>query len=144
MTTTQTRDAIYYVVEGDTLSDIAEFFGTTVAKLQQLNNIPDPNVIPVGKRLVISHSGNGLVPFPGKQWFHHQPNNKVVLAMARRLQQEGCGSPYHPPEPDTKWSSADKAAYSLFQKKNGFIGADADGFPGKVTWDRLKVPTPPA
>lgn len=144
MTTTQTKDAIYYVVEGDTLSEIAQFFGTTVAKLQQLNNIPDADVIDVGQRLVISHSGNGFVPFPGKQWFHHHPDNKVVLAMARRLQQEGCGAPYHAPEPDTKWSSADQAAYSLFQKKNGFSGSDADGFPGELTWTRLKVPTPPA
>lgn len=144
MTTTQTRDAIYYVVEGDTLSEIAEFFGTTVAKLQQLNNISDPDVINIGQRLVISHSGNGFVPFPGKQWFHRHPNNKVVLAMARRLKEEGCGSSYHPPEPDMKWSSADKTSFSEWQKKNGFSGSDADGFPGKLTWDRLKVPTPSA
>ncbi|MEW2395807.1 peptidoglycan-binding protein [Streptomyces sp. NPDC046862] len=143
MTTTQTRDVIYYVVEGDTLSEIAQFFGTTVAKLQQLNNIPDPDVIGVGQRLIISHSGNGFVPFPGKQWFHRHPNNKVILAMARRLQQEGCGT-YHAPEPDMKWSSADQASYKKFQEKNGFGGPDADGFPGKLTWDRLKVPTPSA
>ncbi|MFG2128972.1 peptidoglycan-binding protein [Streptomyces sp. NPDC048751] len=143
MTTTQTRDAIYYVVEGDTLSEIAEFFGTTVAKLQQLNNIHDPNVIRVGQRLVISHSGNGFVPFPGKRWFQRHPDNKVVLAMARRLQEEHCGT-YHPPEPDTKWSSADKASYKKWQEKKGFSGPDADGMPGKLTWDMLKVPTPSA
>lgn len=143
MTTTQTRDAIYYTVEGDTLSEIAAKFGTTVSKLQELNNISNPNVIGIGQRLIISHSGNGFVPFPGPEWFHRQPDNKVILAMARRLVQEDC-SAYQPPEPGTKWSSADKASYKLWQKKLGFTGQDADGFPGKFSWDKLKVPTPSA
>lgn len=141
MTSTQTRDAIYYVVDGDTLSEIAQHFGTTVEKLKQLNSIPDPDKIRVGQRLIISHSGNGFVPFPGEQWFHRQPNNKVVLEMARRLKEEGCGT-YQPPEPDMMWSSADKTSYSKWQKKNGFGGSDADGFPGKLTWDKLEVPAP--
>ncbi|CAM5375850.1 NlpC/P60 domain-containing protein OS=Streptomyces alboniger OX=132473 GN=CP975_12775 PE=3 SV=1 [Streptomyces alboniger] len=83
------------------------------------------------------------MPFPGKRWFHRNPNNPVVLAMARRLVQEGCGT-YHPPEPDKKWSEADRASYAKFQRKHGFSGDDADGFPGPVTWEMLKVPTPPA
>ncbi|MFF0157983.1 peptidoglycan-binding protein [Streptomyces sp. NPDC005263] len=142
MTTTQTRDAIYYVVKDDNLSEIAELFRTTVAKLKQLNNLHG-DIIQPGQRLIISHSGDGTVPFPGKRWFHRNPDNPVVLAMARRLVQEGCGT-YHSPEPDTKWSPADKASYKKFQEKHGFSGPDADGFPGPKTWKMLKVPTPPA
>lgn len=83
------------------------------------------------------------MPFPGAQWFHHRPDNPVVLAMAHRLEEEDC-SAYRPPEPDKKWSAADKASYSKWQRKLGFSGADADGIPGKTSWDELRVPTPPA
>ena len=42
----------YYTVKsGDTLSGIAKKFGTTVAKLAQLNEIKDPNKIYVGQKI---------------------------------------------------------------------------------------------
>ncbi|MPZ72929.1 MAG: LysM peptidoglycan-binding domain-containing protein [Nitriliruptorales bacterium] len=43
----------YRVREGDTLSEIAERFGTTVRDLSQLNDIDDPHAIRVGQRLKI-------------------------------------------------------------------------------------------
>ena len=44
----------YYIVrEGDTLSGIAERFGTTVEALLQANRLTDPNQIEGGRRLVI-------------------------------------------------------------------------------------------
>lgn len=43
----------YTVKSGDTLSGIAAKFGTTVAKLQSLNGISDPNKIYVGQVLKI-------------------------------------------------------------------------------------------
>ena len=43
----------YTVVFGDTLSGIAVRFHTTVATLQRLNNIPDPDKIKVGQVLLI-------------------------------------------------------------------------------------------
>jgi len=49
----------YTVVSGDTLSGIAARFGTTVAKLQALNGIKDPNLIHVGQVLKILESGTG-------------------------------------------------------------------------------------
>lgn len=42
------------VVKGDTLSEIAVRYGTTVKKLVELNNIKDPDVIVVGQVLTIS------------------------------------------------------------------------------------------
>ncbi|MED2944249.1 LysM domain-containing protein [Bacillus swezeyi] len=39
----------YTVKKGDTLSGIAQKYGTTVKALQRLNNIKDPNKIYVGQ-----------------------------------------------------------------------------------------------
>ena len=44
----------YTVKKGDTLSEIAQAKGTTVAKLIELNHIVDPNLIVVGQVLIIS------------------------------------------------------------------------------------------
>jgi lysozyme len=44
----------YVVRRGDTLSDIARAFGTSVRRLQQLNNISDVRRLQVGMRLKIS------------------------------------------------------------------------------------------
>ncbi|WP_286312027.1 GH25 family lysozyme [Romboutsia ilealis] len=50
---------IYYTVEnGDTLSEIAEKFNTTVEKLVELNDIQNPNLIYVGQVLKISSNDN--------------------------------------------------------------------------------------
>ena len=43
----------YTVVSGDTLSSIAQKFGTTVEDLCALNNISDPNLIYVGQVLIL-------------------------------------------------------------------------------------------
>jgi len=43
----------YTVVEGDTLAEIAQRFGTTVEALQTANDIEDPNEIIIGQVLVI-------------------------------------------------------------------------------------------
>lgn len=48
----------YTVVKGDTLSEIAVRYGTTVAKLVELNNIEDPDFIVVGQKLIISGTGS--------------------------------------------------------------------------------------
>jgi LysM repeat protein len=47
----------YVVQSGDTLSRIASRFGTTVAVLVQLNNIPNPNLIYVGQVLIVPGAG---------------------------------------------------------------------------------------
>lgn len=49
-------DITYIVKKGDTLSEIAVEYNTTVAKLVQLNNIADPDFIVIGQKLIISGS----------------------------------------------------------------------------------------
>lgn len=53
---TPTGTTYYRVVAGDTLSEIALRFNTTVENLVRLNNIDNPNLIYTGQLLVISYS----------------------------------------------------------------------------------------
>jgi LysM repeat protein/membrane protease YdiL (CAAX protease family) len=44
---------VHVVEEGETLSTIAERYGTTVDELLSLNDVPDPNDVPVGQSLIL-------------------------------------------------------------------------------------------
>ncbi|MER6364969.1 peptidoglycan-binding protein [Kitasatospora sp. NPDC001527] len=87
-------------------------------------------------------SGNppsgGFVPFPGAAWFRNAPRSPIITAMGRRLVAEGCSAYSSGPGP--QWTEADRKSYALWQRKRGFFGSDADGWPGKTTWDALRVP----
>ncbi|KAL6239535.1 hypothetical protein BDW75DRAFT_250403 [Aspergillus navahoensis] len=85
----------------------------------------------------MSTSGE-LTPFPGTDWFKSSPNSPIVTAMGNRLVAEGCGKYKEGPGP--QWSDADRQSYQCWQEKLGYSGNDADGWPGKTTWDQLKVP----
>lgn len=78
------------------------------------------------------------VPYPGESWFKNEPNSPIVTAMGKRLVAEGCGDYNDGPGP--QWTDSDRRSYALWQRKCGFSGADANGWPGKSSWDRLKVP----
>ncbi|MGW1377819.1 LysM peptidoglycan-binding domain-containing protein [Streptomyces sp. NPDC002446] len=150
----RTRDTIYTVVSGDTLSGIAVRFKTTVKQLQIWNNIPDPDKIKVGQRLIVAKAsaggpqptpaGPGLVPFPGADFFTSQPptESPIILNMGLRLVDEGCGEPYGFSGPGPRWNERHRQSYALWQELLGFSGPDADGIPGKTSWDRLSVPSP--
>ncbi|MEU1377872.1 peptidoglycan-binding protein [Streptomyces triculaminicus] len=135
------EDTFYVVVTGDTLFKIATRFNTTVEQLQAWNHIPDPNHIEVGQQLLVAKSPSGFVPFPGAAWFKAKPNHPIISLMAVRLVEEGC-SAYGPNGGQTQWDDEDRRSYSLWQQKLGFKGADADGWPGEKSWDKLQVPFP--
>ncbi|MEU6065341.1 peptidoglycan-binding protein [Streptomyces sp. NPDC047082] len=78
-------------------------------------------------------------PFPGSGFFHIGQKSPVITAMGHRLVAEGCGRYESGPSPE--WTDADRKSYAAWQHKLGFRGKDADGVPGKVSWDRLKVPS---
>ncbi|MEV0281394.1 peptidoglycan-binding protein [Streptomyces sp. NPDC050610] len=77
-------------------------------------------------------------PFPGAGFFKDGPNSPVVTAMGRRLVAEGCSA--YAEGPGSRWSDADRNSYAKWQRKLGFSGSDADGWPGRSSWDALKVP----
>ncbi|MFC5720381.1 peptidoglycan-binding protein [Streptomyces gamaensis] len=77
-------------------------------------------------------------PFPGRDFFKRYPRAPIVTAMGRRLVDEGCSAYAEGPGP--QWTVADLRSYARWQRKQGFTGADADGWPGRVTWEALRVP----
>nr|WP_317332495.1 LysM peptidoglycan-binding domain-containing protein [uncultured Romboutsia sp.] len=58
----------YIVKSGDTLSEIAQKFNTTVAKLVELNNIQNPNLIYPGQVLKIPSNDNNSQEKPTKTY----------------------------------------------------------------------------
>lgn len=57
-TTSTQNTEVYKVVSGDTLSKIAQKYGTTYQYLAQINNIPDPNKIYIGQVLKVPANEN--------------------------------------------------------------------------------------
>ncbi|MCP3760151.1 peptidoglycan-binding protein [Streptomyces sp. TBY4] len=80
----------------------------------------------------------GYEPFPGAAFFAAAPHSPVVTAMGRRLVAEGCSAYAQGPGP--QWTEADRRSYANWQRKLGFTGSDADGLPGRTSWNALKVP----
>jgi len=78
-------------------------------------------------------------PFPGAGFFHVGRKSPLITAMGRRLVAEGCGRYEKGPNPE--WTEADRKSYAAWQEKLGYRGKDADGIPGRTSWDRLKVPS---
>ncbi|MFI0821178.1 peptidoglycan-binding protein [Streptomyces sp. NPDC021098] len=77
-------------------------------------------------------------PFPGADFFRNGRDSKIITAMGKRLVAEGCGRYEEGPGPE--WTDADKKSYAAWQRKLGYSGDDADGVPGKKSWDKLRVP----
>ncbi|MFI9530757.1 peptidoglycan-binding protein [Micromonospora rosaria] len=145
----------YVTAPGDTLGSVARKFNVPWGTLATTNNLPmvvtESYAFVVGTRLTIPSRGSSLdpqtggstpvgghVPFPGTEWFQGRPNSRIITAMGVRLVQEGC-NPYRI-GPGTQWSDVDRDAYAMWQRKLGFTGPDADGWPGRTSWDRLRVP----
>jgi LysM repeat protein len=136
-----TEGAYYTVQTGDTLYELARRFGTTVEQLQAWNGIRDPNKINIGQRLIVRHDHSNYIPFPGAEWFKSQPNSPIISEMAFRLMEEGC-SAFGPAGPSSRWTGQHRQSYAKWQRKLGYQGADADGWPGEKSWTKLRVPYP--
>ncbi len=78
-------------------------------------------------------------PYPGAAFFRPGRKSPIIAAMHKRLVDEGCDKYKTSSNKDT-WGSGDEASYAAWQKKQGYRGDDADGIPGRKTWEALKVP----
>jgi hypothetical protein len=146
--------ATYTVDDGDTLWAISQRHGVTVDALRRANGLTGDLIHP-GDVLTIPAAGKApsapapkppakpapapqFEPFPGAAWFRRAPRSSIVTAMGKRLVAEGCSRYRVGPGP--QWTDVDRQSYAAWQHKLGFRGADADGWPGKTSWDRLRVP----
>lgn len=77
-------------------------------------------------------------PFPGAAFFTTGRRSAVITAMGKRLVAEGCGR--YEVGPGPTWTAADRRSYAAWQHKLGYSGSDADGIPGRASWDKLRVP----
>ncbi|MDR6975388.1 hypothetical protein J2X68_002072 [Streptomyces sp. 3330] len=77
-------------------------------------------------------------PFPGAAWFRKNPRSAIVTALGKRLVAVGCSAYASGPGP--QWTEADRLSYAKWQRKLGYTGSSADGWPGAKSWAALKVP----
>lgn len=78
-------------------------------------------------------------PFPGADFFKTGKKSPIIAAMHARLVAVGCNH-YKSNQGTDTWGTGDKASYAAWQHKMGYSGKDADGIPGKASWDALHVP----
>ncbi|MFI2608016.1 peptidoglycan-binding protein [Kitasatospora sp. NPDC018619] len=86
-----------------------------------------------------SNDGGGSsssTAFPGADKFGPGANNAYVTRLGQMLVQRG-GSAYYSEGPGPRWTESDRKATQAFQQAQGWRGSEADGIPGKATWDYL-------
>ncbi|WP_327354628.1 peptidoglycan-binding protein [Streptomyces sp. NBC_01304] len=92
----------------------------------------------IGARIGTTSPRPRYAPFPGTEFFTSSRRSALITALGRRLVAEGCGRYAVGPGPE--WGEADRTSYAAWQRKLGYVGAAADGIPGRISWDKLRVP----
>lgn len=135
----------YTVLAGDTLSGIGRKLGVDWESIAKFNSLKAPYVIHPGDKLKLSGKVESAPKpkvsyetYPGDAFFRKAPTSSLITRMGKRLVVEGCSA--YKVGPGRKWTVADRNSYRKWQLKCGYRGTDADGWPGKASWDRLKVP----
>ncbi|MFF3750077.1 peptidoglycan-binding protein [Streptomyces sp. NPDC002018] len=79
----------------------------------------------------------GRVPvYPGARHFRPGGGGTYVELLGRQLVKKGFGR-YYTSGPGRVWTEADRRNVEAFQRAQGWRGAQADGYPGPQTWQRL-------
>ncbi|MFE6867478.1 peptidoglycan-binding protein [Kitasatospora sp. NPDC057692] len=80
--------------------------------------------------------GSSSTAFPGAGSFGPGADNAYVTRLGQLLVQRG-GGRFYSEGPGPRWGEADRRATEAFQLAQGWRGSEADGIPGKATWDYL-------
>lgn len=78
-------------------------------------------------------------PFPGVGFFRLGKRHDLITQMGKALKRAGYKAQYTPTDEFTR---ADIKAYAWWQRKLGYTGKAADGYPGADSWKKLKVAKP--
>ncbi|UVD39687.1 endolysin [Streptomyces phage RosePharie] len=79
-------------------------------------------------------------PFPGKGFFRLGQKHDLITELGKALVRAGWKG--YKVGPGREFTRTDIKAVAWFQRKQGWTGSDADGYPGPETWKRLKVAQP--
>jgi hypothetical protein len=79
-------------------------------------------------------------PFPGTSFFRLGKKHPLITEMGKALVRAGYKG--YAVGPGSEFTRADIKAYAWWQRKLGYTGSAADGYPGKASWDKLKVSQP--
>ncbi|WP_424213656.1 peptidoglycan-binding protein [Streptomyces sp. BI20] len=74
--------------------------------------------------------------WPGAAAFGPGANNAHVTRLGEMLIARG-GARFYPQGAGPQWTDSDAAAVRAFQRAQGWTGEDADGIPGRTTWQLL-------
>ncbi|KJY38368.1 membrane protein [Streptomyces sp. NRRL S-495] len=83
-----------------------------------------------------SSDGAAATAFPGADKFGPGADNAYVTRLGEMLVRRG-GGRFYTEGPGPRWSESDRRATEAFQLAQGWRGGEADGLPGKDTWDYL-------
>lgn len=114
--------------------DVAKFNSYAELKEWSLEDKPGASSAPAPK----PKPAPVYAPFPGVGFFRLGKKHPLVLAMGKRLVAEGYKG--YKVGPSEEFERADVKAYAWWQRKLGYKGTAADGYPGKASWDKLRVP----
>ncbi|MCY8310593.1 peptidoglycan-binding protein [Bacillus vallismortis] len=148
-TKTKANGATYTVKKGDTLSVIAKEHGVSVATLQSLNGIKNPNLIKVGQVLKLTGSSPSSPKPSSKKTSYALPSGviKVTSPMTKgtkvRQVQNALAALYFYPDKEAKNNGIDGVygpktanAVKRFQSVYGLV---ADGIYGPKTKAKIKA-----
>lgn len=79
-------------------------------------------------------------PFPGVGFFRLGKRHPLITEMGKALVKAGYKGYKQGPGPE--FTRADIKAYAWWQRKLGYSGSAADGYPGPDSWKKLKVAKP--
>jgi hypothetical protein len=107
-------------------------FRADVAEVIRIHKIPTPKPAPKPAPPKVEY-----ITFPGTAFFRAGRVSPTITRMGEALVRAGYKGYRTGPGPI--WTNSDRAAYAWWQRHLGYTGSDADGTPGHVTWDRLRV-----
>lgn len=98
----------------------------------------EPATSPVAEPAAVDARQDLYEPYPGAEFFHGGRHSEIIVAMARRLEAEGCtDGRYLGPD----WTNAHRDAVARFQHQlRPKEGGDVSGIPDQVAWDKLHIP----